>query len=424
MQKDITINRRGGIFYGWWVLLACVIGLLVGPGQFVFGSLGLFIIPMQEEFGWRRSEISLASSFFTVALIFSMPIAGRLVDHYGGRKILLPSMIIVALSLAILPLVVSQLWHLYIVFLLIGSLGAAANSLPFMLAISSWFNRRRGTAIGIAMAGSGLGYAGVPPLVQFVNSHFGWHLGYYTLAAIILFFAIPLIAVLYRNRPEDSGLLPDGDTVDVNIPAASSPQEAGLTRHDALRSRTFWLLTCIFSLLAFCLFGLLQHMVPMLIDRGMVPVNAALVASIVGITILCVRVPIGYFMDRFFAPYVALFCFLLSALGIGIFASGVTGFPAYVAAVFVGFSIGAEIDLLAFLAGRYFGLKNFGQIYGLLFASMMLGVSLGPPIFGYCFDTLGNYTAILSVSCLLVIGASLMTGLLPKYPDFAVHNNQ
>jgi MFS family permease len=413
-----TVAKQGKLYYGWWVLLACIIGLLVGPGQFAFGSLGLFIIPLEEEFGWSRIEISLSTTIFTISLIFFMPIVGKLVDRFGSKEVLLPSMLVIGLSLMTIPLVLSELWHLFVLFFIMGSLGAAANSLPFMLAISSWFDKRRGVAIGIAMAGSGLGYAAVPPVIQYVNSTFGWHWGYYTLAAIILLFAIPLIILLFRNKPADVGLLPDG-IMDSNTAKNSEQELSGMSRHAVLRNRNFWLLVIIFSMIAFCLFGLLIHTVPMLSDRGMPRTNAAYVASLIGITILIVRVPIGYLMDRVFAPRVAQCCFLISAIGIGILASGASGFPTYIAAILVGFSIGAEIDLLAFLCGRYFGLKNYGEVFGLLFASMMLGVSLGPPSFGLCFDMMGDYTFVLYLSCLLMITAALVTHLLPPYPDHA-----
>lgn len=413
-----TAQRQNKIYYGWWVLLACIVGLLVGPGQFAFGSLGLFIIPMQEEFGWSRSEISLATTIFTVALIFSMPVVGKYVDRYGSRQVLIPAMLIVGGSLAVLPVVTSRLWHLYLVFLLIGSLGAAANSLPFMLTISSWFDRRRGIAIGMAMAGSGLGYASVPPVIEYVNGQYGWRFGYYTLAAIILLFAIPLIYLLFRNSPVEMGLLPDGDVAGTPKTVNAAPNTTGMTRKQALSGRNFWLLFSVFSILAFCLFGLLLHFVPMLVDRGISAENAAFAASSVGITIMIVRVLIGYLMDRIFAPYVACACFVLSAIGIGILATGVTDYRVYIAAVLIGFSIGAEIDLLAFMTGRYFGLKHFGRIYGLLFASMMIGVSIGPYVYGLCFDITGSYMPVLSLSCLLVISVAIVTGLLPGYPDF------
>jgi MFS family permease len=404
------------IFYGWWVLLACIFGLLVGPGQFAFGSLGLFIIPMQDEFGWSRSEISLSTTIFTVALIFFMPVVGKLVDRFGSKKVLIPAMFVIGFSLAALALTLSQLWQLLLIFFIMGSLGAAANSLPFMFAISSWFDKYRGMAIGLAMAGSGLGYASVPPVIQYINSTYGWRWGYYTLAGVILFIAIPIILFLFRDKPADMGLMPDG--VEQNVNTDTTIKESGMSRHAALRDRNFWLLVSIFSLIAFCLFGLLIHLVPMLSDRGMSSGDAAFAASLVGLTILLVRVPIGYFMDRFFAPRVAQCCFLISTVGVAMFAAGASDFSAYIAAILVGFSIGAEIDLLAFFSGRYFGLRNYGEVFGMLFSSMMLGVSLGPPSFGFCYDLTGDYTLVLYLSCLALIAATFIAQLLPNYPTF------
>lgn len=406
-------NRR--IFYGWWVVAASIVGLSTGPAQFAFGSLGLFIIPLGDEFGWDRAQISLALTAFTVALLFSLPVAGGLVDRLGSRRVLLPSMLVVGLCLALVPLALSQLWHLLVIFALIGSLGAGANSLPYMLTISAWFDRQRGLAIGIAMAGSGLGYAYVPPLVQYMNDAFGWRAGFLALAAITICVAIPLVYWWFRETPEELGLQSDGDSsLDSAQPPASS---IGITRSDALRTKAFWLLFVVFCTLSFSLYGLLPHIVPMLSDRGMDASTAALAASSVGLTIMFARVVVGYLIDRFFAPRVAMVFFLLSAVGLGILATGTAGPAVFLATILIGLSIGAEIDLMAFLATRYFGLRHFGEIYGLLFASLLIGTSFGPVTYGYVYESQGSYVWILALGCALNGAASLLTASLPRYPE-------
>jgi len=266
------------------------------------------------------------------------------------------------------------------------------------------------------MTGSGVGYAAVPPLVQYMIDQHGWHSGYYMLGGIILFLAIPVILLLFRNHPQDMGLHADGRASPGPDLQTVRRVETGLTRSEAFAGRTFWLLILIFSLLAFCVYGCFFHIPPMLVDRGMEKLNAAYAASLVGMTLLVVRVPIGFLIDRYFAPRIAFGCMLLSALGLGLFAGGATGMSAYAAAILVGFSIGAEIDLLAFMAGRYFGLANYGEIYGFLFASMMAGVSLGPYTYARCYDLLGNYVPVLYFCCLLILLIALLTFLLPRYP--------
>jgi len=404
------------VFYGWWIIAACIVGIAANPGQAAFGSLGLFIVPLGEEFSWNRGEISLASTVFTVTLALSLPIIGKLVDRFGTRKVLMPSIVLFGSLLAAIPLLTSELWHFIGLFLLIGSLGAGANALAYLRTISAWFDRRRGLALGLAMAGGGLGYALVPPLVQYLIDEYGWRAGYFALAAVVLVIALPIVFLILRETPEEMGLQPDGDVVEADHDSAELA--IGMTRSEALRTRTFWLLAFIFAALTFSLYGLLQHLVPMLTDRGMDTSAAALAASTIGISIVFARVLIGYLIDRIFAPRVALVCFLLSALSLALLASGAVGATAFLAAVLAGLSIGAELDLLAFLASRYFGLKSFGEIYGLLFASFLVGASIGPVAYGYGYETSGSYVTMLALCCILILCACVVCAVLPAYTRF------
>lgn len=412
---DDKVRPGTKIFYGWWIVAAAMVGLSTSPSQFAFASLGLFIVPLGEEFGWNRAEISLALTFFTVSLALCLPLAGRLVDRLGSREVLVPSIVVCGLCLAAIPAVTS-LWHLLLIFTLIGSLGAGANSLPYMLTISAWFDRNRGLAIGLAMAGAGFGFAYVPPLVQYMIDNHGWRSAYLVLAAITILVATPLVGAVFRNTPAEKGLHPDGALP--GRQADRRPDETGYTVAESLRSRTFWMLWAVFCLLSFSLYGLLPHLVPMLTDQGMGTGGAALAASTVGITIIFARVIIGYLIDRYFAPRVALLFFLMSAAGIGVLAVAPAGYTAFLAAVLVGLSIGAEIDLLAYLTTRYFGLANFGAVYGVMFAALLVGTSAGPVSFGLGYELTGSYFAILLLCAGLNVAACLITAFLPPYPEF------
>lgn len=409
-------SSRSGIFYGWWIVAAAMVGLSTGPSQFAFASLGLFMAPLENEFGWNRAELSLALTMFTVSLAVCLPLAGRLVDRLGSRKVLLPSIVICGLCLAAIPAITS-LWHLWLIFAVIGSLGAGANNLPYMRTISAWFDRRRGLAIGLAMAGAGFGFAYVPPVVQFMIDQHGWRSAYLTLAAITMFLAAPVVGLVFRNTPAQKGLRPDGAKREGH--ADRPEQEAGYSIAESLRTRTFWMLWTIFCLLSFSLYGLLPHLVPMLTDQGMSAADAALAASTVGITIIFSRAGIGYLIDRFFAPRVALVFVLMSAAGVCLLAIAPAGWTAFLAAVLVGFSLGAEIDLLAYLTTRYFGMANFGAVYGIMFAALLAGTSAGPVSFGLGYEITGSYAAILFLCAGLNIAASAIMAILPPYPEFA-----
>lgn len=395
------------LFNRWSVVGVSMIGMSTGPSQYAFGSLALFIGPLGAEFGWDRSQISFAATVFTIALLFCLPIAGRLADSIGSKKLLLPSMFVVALLLAAIPLTVSAPWHLWLIFGLIGGLGAGANALPYMRTIAAWFDRSRGLAIGLTLAGAGLGYTYVPPLLRFVIDDYSWRAAYFVLAGLILFIALPLVALLFRESPSAQQVQ--------GAPQKKSLPSNTLTRQQALRTRTFWVLFAVFGLLSFSLYGLMIHSVSLLQDRGMSSTAAALGASTIGITIVFARIITGYLCDRVFAPRVAVIAFALSTGGLLMLATGATGFSAYVALVLIGFSIGAEIDMMTFLTTRYFGIRHFGEIFGILFASLLIGTSLGPFLFGWSYDTYGSYLSILWIAAAASAIATLLCFALPSY---------
>lgn len=416
MILDAKLEQAGGrrIFHGWWIVAASCIGQSTNPGQFAFGAFGLFIIPLGNEFGWNRAESSLALTLFTIALAVSLPVVGHFVDRYGSRRILIPSILIFGLLLACIPLLVSRLWHLLLLYTLIGSLAAGANALPYLRIIGAWFDRRRGLAYGIVMAGGGLGYAYVPPLVQYLVEQSGWRTGYYALAAIVLGVALPFVWGVLRDSPAELRMYADGCESPAN--ARVAPGDEGLSRGQALKSPVFWKLFLVFAVLSLCLYGLLSHFVPLLMDRGMPAGRAALAVSVLGLTIVASRAIIGYLIDRFFAPHVGLACLFLSMFGFMLLAGGAIDAPAFAAAVLIGLSIGAEIDLLAYLTSRYFGLRFFGSIYGLQFTGFLLGASLGPIAFGLSFELSASYAAVLAGCIALMAFAACVMGVLPRYP--------
>ncbi len=409
-------QQKQGIFFGWFVVGAAMLCISTGPGTFAFAALGLFIIPFETEFGWERTQISACLTLLVVATAISLPFIGRFVDKHGSRLILFPSLVTFALCLAAIPTFVSELWQLTLIFLLIGTIAAGTNSVSYMPIVSAWFFKYRGLAIGISIAGIGLGFAYVPLLLQYLIDNAGWRYGYYALSGIVIFIAFPLVYFFLKESPADMGLKPDGETTG-EVPDATK-KDVGLEVKEILRHREFWMLVAIFVVLSFVLNGMLAHLAPMLSDRGMDTATAAAVAATAGITIFFSRILIGFLIDRFFAPYVGMVFFSLSAVGMAIFALGAVDAMAFIGAICVGLSLGAEVDLLAYLAGRYFGLKSFGTTYGLLFSAVLTGTAIGPLAFGIGFDTTGSYVSILTICVGINILAVIMTAFMGKYPDW------
>jgi MFS family permease len=392
---------------GWLTVVVCLLGISTGPAAFGLASLFLLGGPIGAEFGWSRTAISTAVSVMMLCTAFSLPLMGRLVDRFGVKPVLVPSVIIFGLCLMAGSLI-TQYWQFIAVYVAMGTIAVGTNSVPYMRVLTAWFDRRRGLAIGIAGSGTGLGFGYVPLVTEQLVSRYGWRGGYVGLGLIMLLFTLPMILFLLHEKPQSFGLHPDGATTDEH---AAQPATSGDTLAEAMRRRDFWTLIAIFAGLAFVLYGLIPHMVPILQDRGM-PVNqAAWLASAFGWSAFAGRLLIGFLVDRYDARRIAFTFFSLSAVGLVLLAVPVPTWALAVAAMLLGVSLGAEVDMLAYLTSRYFGLKNFAQIFGAMFSAVMVAMSLSPLAFGAVYDYTGSYRSILALGvplCVLAIGLVLM----------------
>ncbi|OCC25542.1 MFS transporter [Croceicoccus estronivorus] len=401
-------------YYGWIIVGVCLFGISTGPAAFGLASMGLFSESLHQTFGWSRTEISAAVSIMMLSTALAMPLAGRMVDRWGARRVLIPSIVLLALCLLAMPMV-TQYWQFIAVYLGMGTIAVGTNSVPYMRIIASWFDRRRGLAIGIAGSGTGLGFAYVPLLTEALVSRGGWQTGYIGLAAVLLLVTLPLTIFVLRESPRDIGLSIDGG-------AATEEQvedHTGLSPREALRSRNFWVLASIFVGLAFVLYGLIPHLVPMLTDNGLSSGTAALIASVFGLAAFGGRLLIGFLIDKYDARRIALLFFSLSAVGLVILATPAPPGVLVLVAVLLGGSLGAEVDMLAYLASRYFGLRCFAQIFSLLFSAVLVAMGLGPLAFGLVYDITGSYGAILALGVPICIAAILLVLLLQPYGERA-----
>jgi MFS family permease len=415
---SITPNK---FFYGWYVVLAAAVGLLLGYAPIFVYCFGVFIKPLTNEFHSSRTNISFAFSLANIMQAVTSPFVGRLADRFGPRKVIIPGAIVFAVMLISYKFISTNLWQLYVAFAIAGMIGCAAAPVPYGKVVSNWFDKHRGLALGVTMIGIGLGAVVMPPAVQRLIAHVGWRSTYAIVGCAVLLISVPIIALFLKDSPQKMGLLPDGDSptqtninASAKIPLATPAQESGIPLRQALRSKIFWLLASGFTLIGISVHGSVIHLVPLLTDRGVTPAKAALASSLVGIAVLFSRVASGYFMDRFYAPYVAAFFFSSVAAGLALLWTGFGGPAVYAAALLVGLGLGAEVDVIAYLTSRYFGLHSFGEIYGYLFAVFALAGALGPVIMARGFDRLGSYQSPLIFFFLATItGVLLLTRLGP-----------
>ncbi|MBL1141084.1 MAG: MFS transporter [Proteobacteria bacterium] len=410
-------HSRPVIFYGWYNVLTSFLGMALCYAMFTVFAFGTFVKPLETEFGWQRGELSFALTMTNIAVVITSPLLGFVIDRIGVRRVLIPSIILMGLTVLSMTLLSGNIWHFYVMYFLIPFLGAGTLPQSFSRVIIGWFTRRRGLALGIALSGFGVGAALIPSFAQIMIDNYGWRTAYAGFAIAIFCISLPVTLLLLKETPEELNLQPDGENNIQTISTITNDYSAGLSSHDAAKTKTYWLILMSFFLVGIGITSILAHLVPMLIDRGVAPTTAAFCMTSLGIGLIFGRILAGYLMDQYFAPYIAAIFLLGLFIGIIILALGTSGVLVFLAAVFVGLATGSEISEIAYICSRYFGQKAFGQIYGTMFAAFQLGSAFGAPLMGVYYDRVGNYIgALWLVAGLVFFGITLML-LLGPYPD-------
>jgi predicted MFS family arabinose efflux permease len=402
------------VFRGWWMVSVAIVGQCFGLAPLLVYTFGIFAKPLAQEFKTNRGSIALAVSMLDVVITFAAPGAGRLVDRYGARRVIVSSYFALAAALVGLSLVQPPLSRLYVLYGFAGLVGIATSPVTFSRVIANWFDRKRGLALGFASTGIGLGAFIMPSLAQFLIDEGGWRRAYLGLAGMSLVIALPVVWIFLRGTPEEVGLLQDG----LKAPSSPVPRTgppAGMRVSEAMRTLTFWQLSGIFFCVAACGNGTIAHIAPLLTDRGVSGRWAALAASLFGAASIVGRVGNGYLVDRYFAPRVAAVIFAGAAVGVAILWSGLTGGAVFLAAALLGLAIGAESDVMPFLVSRYFGMRSMAELYGCIFGSYTLGNATGRYLFGAGFDATGSYGTPLGCAFGVLTLAVIATLALGKY---------
>ena len=392
----------------WWIAVASAVALIFSSGTIQLFSASLFIKPITEELGFGRGTLSTAFGINFVLSAISTPIFGRLLDLRGVRAIMLPTITLYAVATAALALLPASIPVLFVMYGIVGVFGIAQTPVPYGKVVSWWFDRQRGLALGIALAGTGLGTIIVPQVAVFLMTRFNWRIGYLGLGCAVLIFALIPNALIIREPP--------------NVEQAKAvgviPDAPGLTFSEARVAWRYWTLSAAFFLAATVINGSLVHVVPMLTDRGISIGVAVAALSATGVALIVGRLCAGWLSDRVFAPYIAVFFVVFPMLGIAVLGFGFAGINPVVGTICLGIGIGAEIDLMTFLVGRYFGLRQFGTLYGVMFAIAILGNAAGSNLLGWSFQIFKSYSpALILFEALLVVACACFLGLGPyRYP--------
>ena len=413
----LGINQR--FFYGWLMVGVAMVGYFVsGPGQSHMFSV--FILPLSTDLGLDQTEISLAYAVATLVAAFGLPYIGKLIDRFGMRRVVLITTMLLGFA-AIAFGQVQGLIMLGLLFAALRFLGQGTLMLSSTNLVAQWFSAKRGFAASLVALGFSASVALHPPFAQWLIDQVGWREAWLWLGVTTWVLYLPLVFFLVQNKPEDIGVLPDGEGPaigDDGKAAASSHANVGLTSGEALRTRAFWITAISLASFSMLVTALFFYQVSIFQTQGLSEQIAARVFPISAITMVCCMPIFGRMLDRFptkplFASGVLLMTASMIAL---IFVHNLA--TAVIYAVIFGMNNAAVHALIGFIWPHYFGRKHLGSIQGTAATIMVVGASIGPLPFGAAYDLTGSYQiALLSLSLLPVLCAIAV--LLMRPPDLS-----
>lgn len=417
-----ALAARLPFYYGWVVVAVGFVTL--GMGASVRSIFSLLFPPVIAEFGWERG---LTASVFSVGFIvaaLSFPLLGVWIDRYGPQRVLPLGALAVAAGLMLTTIAETPL-HFYLTLgvLVIGGSTSFAYNGHFVF-LPSWFERRRGLAIGITCSGAGLISVVLFPWLQRMIDGGGWRMGCYLMAVVLVVIVAPLNYALQRRRPEDLGLVADGQPKpeqDAGKRAAAQPSHIRIvdpvwaatewTLAKAMRTARFWLFSLGFFFGLFCWYGILVHQTKFLLDLGFSSTFAAWALGLVPMFGVFGQLLLGHLSDRIGREWVWTFAcagFYICYLAMYLLPRQPEPWLVWVLVIAQGFLGYGMTPAIGAIPADLFQGRNYGRIFGVMAVFGSSGAALGPWVFGYMHDRTGSYDQ----ACLLAMELCALSALL------------
>lgn len=369
-----------------------------------------YIVPVSSQFGWSRTETTIGLTIATlVQALMSVPV-GLAVDRYGPRVLGAVGVLLTASAFAFIGTASGSLANWALLWLVMALATLPVQATVWTSAVASRFEKSRGLAFAVTLCGASIAQTLFPYLGARLIAAYGWERAFSYQAGIWIAVAFPMIFLFFRSARDSKR------TDEVALASLSR----GMSFADGIRSSVYLRLLGTSLMLTFAMVALSFHFVPMLTAKGLTPTGAASIAALIGIASLVGRLGTGLLIDRFRASLVGGCVFLLPAAGalVLILADGGGAGP-MLAAALIGFTLGAEIDVLVYILTRHFGLKNFGALYGAILAALSIGTAIGPLVAAQVFDRTGSYNGFLWATVALMLTSSFSLFSLPRPPEVA-----
>lgn len=389
---------------GWPLVLASALGVALGSVQIY--STGVFIEPLEAEFGWSRSGITGGMLIASVMGVLFSPLFGYLVDRWGARSLALPGVVVTCLGFSLLALAGPAIWTWWAFWFVIALGALMTKPTVWSTAISSHFKKGRGFALAVMLCGTGLGSAAIPPLSYLLIEAVGWRLAYVGLAAMFFIVVAPVLWFFFHDRRKKP-----------LAPGAALRVVSGWTARDGFRTRQFYQLFAAALIVTMIVVGFIVHLVPMLEQNGLDREAAVYAAGLTGLLSVIGRLSVGFLFDRFSGPTIGAFSVMLPIPAAALLLLFPNSFAmAIVAVLFLGLAVGGEYDSIIYLSSRYFGMKSFGTLFGVVGSGLLAGVGLGPLLAGAIYDFYGNYDLFLYLAIGLALITAVLLATLGRYP--------
>lgn len=396
------------------VLVAfCIDFVAVG---FFFYSYGVFFKAIAEDFGGSRLGVAIGLTVTNAVGAIAAPYVGRALDKYPLRNVMGLGAVFMAVGFLGLSFVQNELQFYLVLGLFIGFGASSMGNLATSKLVTNWFDRRRGTALGIAAAGVSLSGVIMPYVSAELIENFGWRQGFLAFSAFTFLVVVPLIFRLVISRPEDVGMRPDGALPLVaddgtDIPPPQKPPAPRLRMMELFRQHNFRVIVLTFSLLFCCMNTTLTHMIPRLTDYGFSLVQASLVMSVCAGFGVAGKLSFGWLSDRMSVRRVMAVIIVAQFLGQYLIFTSTDYVMICVGAALFGYGVGGVVPMHGAVVGKTFGRERFGAVLGLMRPAMFPIQILGVPFAGWVFDVTGSYDLAFQGIFVLYVVAALAVAL-------------
>ena len=407
--------KKEPLFYGWYIVAASVLLMVCNSGILMFGFTA-FITPIAMATGWSYAQISLATSLRGLESGALSPLLGAAVDRWPARRLVLTGILIYGLGLFLVSRS-NSLASFYIFFVITAFGSSLAVQMVPPTMVARWFRKNVGKATGILAMGNGAGGLMIPLLVILIDTY-GWQMALVILAIGLCAIGIPL-SFVFRNRPEEYGLLPDGRVKEKTEKPEDSPvSDFSVGAKGALRMRAFWFtgIANVFQVAAAS--TIVVHLMPYLTSVGLERTYAGMITMLVPLFSLASRIPFGLMMDKFPKKYVMALSIGLISIGAFLFwlIDGSSVWLMVLFAIAFGFGLGGFMPVRVPIYREYFGPRRFATIFGLLSVFNTIGMIAGPPLAGWVFDTRGDYGPTWLILSVIAMAGAVIVLFLPLPP--------